>query len=58
MSVVIAGEWADSEYITIDETGWHCADDAPDEIKDAYNDFMASVGTRSKLIEPKAKRQK
>lgn len=42
--IVIAGDWIESEYITIDENGWHCADDAPEEIRREYEKYMKTVG--------------
>lgn len=48
---LVAGDWIKSEYITIDETGWHCSDDAPDDIKQKFEEFMEKVNSMSKLIE-------
>lgn len=33
-------DWMNSKYITVDEKGWHCSDDAPEEIKKAFKEFM------------------
>lgn len=30
----------DSEYITIDEKGWHIAKDAPEELKEQFSRFI------------------
>lgn len=30
----------DSEYVTIDEKGWHISDDAPDELKKRFWRFL------------------
>lgn len=29
-----------SEYVTIDERGWHISDDAPDELKEEFEQFI------------------
>lgn len=50
--ITLAGDWMNSEYITIDEMGWHCSEDAPKEIKDAYNEFMEEVDNEPVLIGP------
>lgn len=50
--IEIAGDWIKSKYITIDEDGWHCAEDAPEDIKKQYFDFMGKVNSGIKLIEP------
>ena len=33
-------DWMRSEYITIDEKGWHCSEDAPAEIKKKFKEFI------------------
>lgn len=33
-------EMMDSEYVTIDERGWHIADNAPDELKERFERFL------------------
>jgi hypothetical protein len=51
--IVIAGKWIESEFITVDENGIHCADNAPDEIKKQYFEYMSTVNNSgAKLIEP------
>ena len=29
-----------SEYVTIDERGWHIRDDAPEELKERFEQFI------------------
>lgn len=29
-----------SEYITVDEKGWHISDDAPEELKKRFKEFI------------------
>lgn len=36
-------ELMNSEYITIDEKGWHISDDAPDELKKKFNEFISKA---------------
>ena len=36
-------EWMNSEYITIDERGWHISNDAPDDIKHKFDEFMKQI---------------
>ena len=50
--IEIAGKWIESEFITIDENGWHCADDAPEDIKKEFYDFMSKVNSGAKAIDP------
>lgn len=33
-------ELMNSEFISIDEKGWHISDDAPDELKKKFNEFI------------------
>ena len=33
-------ELMNSEYVYIDEKGWHISDDAPEELKDKFNEFI------------------
>ena len=33
-------ELMNSEYITVDEKGWHISDDAPEELKEKFKEFM------------------
>lgn len=32
-----------SEYVTIDEKGWHISDDAPAELKKKFNEFISKT---------------
>lgn len=32
-----------SEYITVDEKGWHISEDAPDELKAKFDKFIESA---------------
>ena len=50
--IVVAGDWIKSEYITIDESGWHCSDDAPDDIKQKFEDYMSQVNGSVTISEP------
>ena len=51
--MVVAGEWINSKYISFDEYGLHCADDAPDEIKKQYYEYMSTVNNSGvSVIEP------
>lgn len=36
-------ELVNSEYITIDERGWHISDDAPEELKKKFNEFISKA---------------
>lgn len=47
--MILAGSWIESEYITIDEDGWHCADNAPKDIKDAFNEYMDMVKKETEI---------
>ena len=49
--IVLAGEWIKSKYITIDEDGWHCSPDAPEDIRKQYDEFMSMVNTSMESIE-------
>lgn len=33
-------ELMNSEYITVDEKGWHISDDAPEELKNKFKEFI------------------
>lgn len=50
--MVVAGDWIKSKYITIDEDGWHCSDDAPDSIKKEFYNFMSQVNSGVKIVDP------
>ena len=49
---VIDKELINSKYVTVDEKGWHISDDAPDELKKKFNDFIenAKNGIEIELI--------
>lgn len=32
-----------SEYVTIDERGWHISDDAPDDLKKEFEQFIKAA---------------
>lgn len=34
-------ELMNSEYVTIDERGWHISEDAPEELKKKFNEFIS-----------------
>ena len=36
-------ELMNSEYITVDEKGWHISDDAPEELKKKFNEFISKA---------------
>lgn len=36
----INSDLLNSEYVTIDESGWHISDDAPEEIKAQFEQFI------------------
>ena len=36
-------DWMESEYITIDEKGWHISDEAPVELKEKFHTFINNV---------------
>lgn len=36
-------ELMNSEYVTIDEKGWRISEDAPEELKDKFNEFIKKV---------------
>lgn len=36
-------ELMNSEYITIDEKGWHISEDAPEELKKKFNEFISKA---------------
>ena len=36
-------EMMNSEYITIDEKGWHISEDAPEELKEKFNEFISKA---------------
>lgn len=48
---VIDEELMNSEYITVDEKGWHISDDAPHELKAKFDEFIerASEGIEIEL---------
>ena len=37
---IIDEELMSSEYITVDERGWHISENAPDELKEKFNEFI------------------
>ena len=38
-------ELLNSEYVTVDETGWHISEDAPEELKKKFKDFIKAAQT-------------
>lgn len=40
---IIDKELMTSEYITVDEKGWHISEDAPDELKAKFYKFIESA---------------
>jgi hypothetical protein len=36
-------DWMKSEYITVDEKGWHISDDAPDDLKEKFREFIVKA---------------
>ena len=42
-------DWMNSEYITIDETGWHISDDAPKDLKEKFHKFVGETGVKIEL---------
>lgn len=41
--------WMNSEYITIDEKGWHISDDAPEELKEKFKKFIDEPSIKTEL---------
>lgn len=37
---IIDEELMNSEFVTVDEKGWHISDDAPDELKKKFKEFI------------------
>lgn len=33
----------ESEYVTIDERGWHISEDAPEELKEQFEQFIKAA---------------
>ena len=50
MAVIAYDDWMQSECITIDEDGWKCSEDAPEEIKKKFNEFMALANDGCKMV--------
>lgn len=42
-------DWMDSEFITVDEKGWHISDDAPDELKKKFKEFIGETDIKIEL---------
>ena len=41
--MILTEEWMESKYITVDSDGWHCSEDAPEENKQKFKEFMEEV---------------
>ena len=37
---IIDEELMNSEFVTVDEKGWHISNDAPDELKEKFKEFI------------------
>lgn len=47
---MINSELLKSEYVTVDEKGWHIADNAPEDLKKQFKAFMDKAKDGAEII--------
>ncbi len=44
-------ELLNSKYVTIDEKGWHIAEDAPKELKEKFDKYISQIKEQGEILD-------